>query len=55
VNAFQEVTLPAAAGAILQGVPNLIPTPHIVGVTDESNVRLSAVTPRAVLEVLAAS
>jgi D-isomer specific 2-hydroxyacid dehydrogenase, NAD binding domain len=44
-----------AAGAILQNVPNLILTPRIVGVTDESNVRVSAVTAHAALEVLAAS
>jgi (S)-sulfolactate dehydrogenase len=26
------------------GVPNLVLTPHIAGVTDESNARVSAVT-----------
>ncbi|PVY87531.1 hypothetical protein C7388_1471, partial [Methylobacterium radiotolerans] len=30
------------------GVPNLILTPHIAGVTRESNVRVSAVTAAAV-------
>ncbi|MBX9933044.1 MAG: hydroxyacid dehydrogenase [Methylobacterium sp.] len=38
----------AAAGAVFMNVPNLILTPHIAGVTQESNVRVSAVTARAV-------
>jgi (S)-sulfolactate dehydrogenase len=53
LDVFETEPLTAAAGAILQGVPNLILTPHIAGVTDESNVRVSAVTAHAVLEVLA--
>ncbi|MBU9200027.1 hydroxyacid dehydrogenase [Burkholderia multivorans] len=36
------------------GVPNLILTPHIAGVTNESNVRVSAVTAENVMRVLAA-
>jgi (S)-sulfolactate dehydrogenase len=33
-------------------VPNLLLTPHIAGVTEESNVRVSDVTARAVLAEL---
>jgi (S)-sulfolactate dehydrogenase len=55
VNVPREVTLPAAAGGILQGMPNLRLTPHIAGVTGESKVRVSAVAAHAVVEVLAAS
>jgi (S)-sulfolactate dehydrogenase len=40
------------SGGLFQGVPNLILTPHIAGVTEESNVRVSSVTAKAVLEVL---
>jgi (S)-sulfolactate dehydrogenase len=54
LDVFETEPLTAGPGAILHGVPNLILTPHIAGVTDESNVRVSAVTARAVLEVLAA-
>ena len=35
-----------------QGVPNLVLTPHIAGVTDESNARVSAVTVENVRRVL---
>jgi (S)-sulfolactate dehydrogenase len=35
-------TEPLPAGSALAGVPNLILTPHIAGVTLESNVRVSA-------------
>lgn len=37
-------TEPVPAGSVLAGCPNLILTPHIAGVTRESNVRVSAVT-----------
>jgi (S)-sulfolactate dehydrogenase len=43
-----------AAASTFRGVSNLILTPHIAGVTEESNVRVSAVTARAVVEVLGA-
>jgi (S)-sulfolactate dehydrogenase len=39
----------AAAGARFAGVPNLLLTPHIAGVTEESNVRVSDVTARNVV------
>jgi len=44
----------AASGAPFAGLPNLILTPHIAGVTEESNVRVSAVTAEAVARHLAA-
>jgi (S)-sulfolactate dehydrogenase len=37
-------TEPLPAGSVLEAVPNLILTPHIAGVTEESNVRVSALT-----------
>ena len=42
----------AAAGAKFRDVPNLILTPHIAGVTEESNRRISEVTIANVLKVL---
>jgi len=52
LDVFETEPVTAASGVIFQGVPNLLLTPHIAGVTDESNVRVSAVTARAVAEVL---
>jgi len=49
---FETEPLSASADRLFQNLPNLILTPHIAGVTEESNVRVSAVTARAVLEVL---
>ena len=43
---------PLPAGSALAGAPNLILTPHIAGVTEESNVRVSAAVASAVREVL---
>jgi (S)-sulfolactate dehydrogenase len=42
LDVFEEE--PLSAGSLLEGVPNLILTPHIAGVTEESNTRVSAVT-----------
>jgi (S)-sulfolactate dehydrogenase len=52
LDVFETEPVTAATGAMFQGVPNLILTPHIAGVTEESNVRVSSVTAKAVLEVL---
>ncbi|GJD36063.1 hydroxyacid dehydrogenase [Methylobacterium aerolatum] len=53
LDVFASEPLDAKAGAIFADVPNLILTPHIAGVTQESNVRVSAVTARAVWRHLA--
>ncbi len=52
LDVFETEPLDAAAARVFDGVPNLILTPHIAGVTDESNVRVSAVTAAAVLRAL---
>jgi (S)-sulfolactate dehydrogenase len=52
LDVFETEPVTQATGAMFQGVPNLILTPHIAGVTEESNVRVSSVTAKAVLEVL---
>ena len=44
LDVFHREPLDAAAGATFDDVPNLILTPHIAGVTVESNVRVSRVT-----------
>ena len=48
LDVFDREPVDASAGAIFQNVPNLILTPHIAGVTRESNVRVSRVTADAV-------
>jgi (S)-sulfolactate dehydrogenase len=35
---------PLQKGSALDGAPNLLLTPHIAGVTQEANARVSAVT-----------
>lgn len=50
LDVFEQEPLPA--GSALEGVPNLILTPHIAGVTHESNARISQMTADAVREVL---
>jgi (S)-sulfolactate dehydrogenase len=52
LDVFEQEPLPA--GSLLDGLPNLILTPHIAGVTEESNVRVSAVTAANVRRVLEA-
>ncbi|MDE2305852.1 MAG: hydroxyacid dehydrogenase [Gammaproteobacteria bacterium] len=54
LDVFEKEPVDATGGALFRGVPNLILTPHIAGVTEESNVRVSEVTARAVLAVLEA-
>jgi len=46
---------PLKAGSPLAGCPNLILTPHIAGVTVESNVRVSSVTAANVRRILKGS
>lgn len=52
LDVFESEPLDAAKAAIFQNVPNLILTPHIAGVTQESNVRVSWVTVENVKKVL---
>ncbi len=52
LDVFENEPLDAATGAAFGGLPNLILTPHIAGVTEESNVRVSDVTARAVRAAL---
>lgn len=52
LDVFEAEPLTVAAGERFAGVPNLILTPHIAGVTEESNVRVSAVTAATVLRHL---
>lgn len=41
LDVFETEPLTQEAGAIFAGIPNLVLTPHIAGVTEESNVRVS--------------
>ncbi|MFL5225844.1 MAG: NAD(P)-dependent oxidoreductase, partial [Microvirga sp.] len=41
LDVFEEEPLSAARAAVFAGCPRLILTPHIAGVTQESNVRVS--------------
>lgn len=53
LDVFETEPLTEEAGRIFEGIGNLILTPHIAGVTDESNVRVSDVTAENVLRHLA--
>jgi (S)-sulfolactate dehydrogenase len=50
LDVFEQEPLPA--GPVFEGVPNLILTPHIAGVTEESNARISQMTADNVRNVL---
>lgn len=54
LDVFAREPVDAASGALFAGIANLILTPHIAGVTEESNVRVSAVTAEAVARHLGA-
>jgi (S)-sulfolactate dehydrogenase len=54
LDVFEREPVDAAYGARFAGVPNLLLTPHIAGVTDESNVRVSSVTAATVARHLGA-
>jgi (S)-sulfolactate dehydrogenase len=49
LDVFEREPLDSESGARFRDVPNLVLTPHIAGVTEESNARVSEVTARAVL------
>ncbi len=52
LDVFAAEPLTQTAAAVFKGVPNLILTPHIAGLTNESNQRVSAVTVKNVKEAL---
>lgn len=52
LDVFESEPLDAARGQRFDGVPNLLLTPHIAGVTEQSNLRVSIVTAAAVLRHL---
>jgi (S)-sulfolactate dehydrogenase len=52
LDVFESEPLDAAHGQLFRDTPNLILTPHIAGVTEQSNVRVSGVTAAAVLRHL---
>lgn len=54
LDVFDEEPLSANRGGIFDGCPNLILTPHVAGVTAESNIRVSRVVADAVATALKA-
>ena len=54
LDVFETEPLTAEAGAKFKDLGNLVLTPHIAGVTDESNVRVSHLIAEKVLEALGA-
>lgn len=52
LDVFDREPLTVEAAAIFAGIPNLVLTPHIAGVTEESNTRVSFVTVENVKKVL---
>ena len=48
LDVFDEEPLPEAKGVVFGGAPNVILTPHIAGLTTESNLRVSTVTAEAI-------
>ncbi|MGI9667820.1 MAG: NAD(P)-dependent oxidoreductase, partial [Acidimicrobiia bacterium] len=53
LDVFQEEPMTADSGALFRDTPNLILTPHVAGVTVESNRRVSALIADRVTEALA--
>ncbi|MFP4538161.1 MAG: hydroxyacid dehydrogenase [Dichotomicrobium sp.] len=53
LDVFDAEPIDGATGALFAGLDNVILTPHIAGVTEESNARVSEVTARNVLDALA--
>ena len=53
LDVFEVEPPTAASAAVFEGCPNLILTPHVAGVTEESSRRVGAVTAEAVLRHLA--
>lgn len=55
LDVFEAEPLSADAASVFANVPNLILTPHIAGVTEEANTRVSQVTVENVIAALAES
>ncbi len=55
LDVFETEPLTAEAARKFHGLDNLILTPHIAGVTKESNVRVSEMIAERVLEALASA
>ncbi len=55
LDVFETEPLTKDAGAIFDGLKNVILTPHIAGVTKESNVRVSRVTLKNIVNALSGS
>lgn len=53
LDVFETEPLSADAAAVFKGLSNVILTPHIAGVTDEGNIRVSSVTVENVKKELA--
>jgi (S)-sulfolactate dehydrogenase len=53
LDVFEEEPVTAARGAVFAGCPNLVLTPHVAGITVESNARVSWVTVENVRKHLA--
>jgi (S)-sulfolactate dehydrogenase len=54
LDVFETEPLSAEQGAKFAGLPNLMLTPHIAGVTEESNERVSHLIADKVLEAIGA-
>ena len=52
LDVFETEPLTQSAAALFAGVPNIVLTPHIAGITVESNQRVSQVTMKNVCRVL---
>ena len=52
LDVFEEEPLGAARGAMFEGIANLVLTPHIAGISNESNLRVSHKTADIVLDHL---
>lgn len=53
LDVFETEPIDASTASLFSGLANVILTPHIAGVTEESNARVSEVTARNVLDALA--
>jgi (S)-sulfolactate dehydrogenase len=54
LDVFAREPLTAASASLFAGCPNLLLTPHVAGVTEESNLRVSLVTARSLAASLGA-